>query len=140
MERVLYNRSVWFCMLLRQNTLVSLEFQSRRFSRCFIGSEVNERDANPATGVAPNSPGDEREEGVDNYRTAPGWRYRTRRPGGWAGEDTCGSAGLGSGRPHRITSLHGLACPAGVVKPSHPIPPTPSSPPAPLPAFSQCHS
>lgn len=56
MEWVLYNRSVWFCVLLRQNTSVSLEFQTRRFSRCFIRSDVNECDANPATGVLPTVP------------------------------------------------------------------------------------
>lgn len=48
MEWVLYNRSVRFCA-----QSLSLEFQTRRFSRCFIGSEVNECDANPATGVLP---------------------------------------------------------------------------------------
>lgn len=56
MEWVLYNRSVRFCALLRQNTSLSLEFQTRRFSRCFIRSEVNECDANPATGVLPTVP------------------------------------------------------------------------------------
>lgn len=56
MERLLYNRSVRFCVQLRQNASVSLEIQTRRFSRCFIRSEVNERDANPATGVLPTVP------------------------------------------------------------------------------------
>lgn len=40
---------------------------------------------------------------------------------------TCGSVGLGSGRPHHITtktSLYGLACLMGAVKPSHPILPS----------------
>lgn len=40
---------------------------------------------------------------------------------------TCGSVGLGSGRPHHITSktsLYGLACLVGAVKPSHPILPS----------------
>lgn len=59
MEWVLYNRSVWFCAQLRQNTSPSLEFQTRRFSRCFIRSEVsevNECDANPATGALATVP------------------------------------------------------------------------------------
>lgn len=48
---------------------------------------------------------------------------------------TCGSNGLGSGRPHHITtkkSLYGLACLVGAVKPSHPILPSllPSLPPS----------
>lgn len=56
MEWVLYNRSVRFCVPSRQNRSLSLEFQTRRFSRCFIRSEVNECDANPATGVLPTVP------------------------------------------------------------------------------------
>lgn len=44
---------------------------------------------------------------------------------------TCSSVRLGSGRPHHITtktSLYGLACLVGAVKPSHPIlPPVLSS-------------
>lgn len=56
MEWVLYNSSVRFCALLRQNTSQSLEFQTRRFSRRFIRSEVDECDANPATGALPTVP------------------------------------------------------------------------------------
>lgn len=56
MERVLYNRSVWFRVQLRQNTSLSLEFQTRGFSRCSIRSEVSGCDANPATGVLPTVP------------------------------------------------------------------------------------
>ena len=52
---------------------------------------------------------------------------------------TCGSDGLGSGRPHHFTtktSLYGLACLMGAVKPSHPIFLTPHSSLCPSDVFS----